>query len=217
MDKKYKNVLLDLDGTVIDSGEGVTKSVQYALKALGIEVEDLSKLYPFIGPPLQESFPAFYHLNEEQTAFAIHKYRERYEEKGMYENILYEGMGELLEEWNRMGKQVILCTSKPEVFAAKILDYFHLTDYFTFIGGASLDGKRNTKSEVIAYCLKTCRINDKTGTIMVGDRKYDIKGAKQWGLDSVGVLYGYGNRTEFVEAGANYIVEDVRTLGKLIS
>lgn len=217
MNGRYENILLDLDGTVIDSGEGITKCVQYALKALGIEVTELSELYPFIGPPLQESFRSFYHLSERQIEFAVNKYRERYEEKGIYENVLYEGIPELLEKWNRKGKRVILCTSKPEIFAVRILEDYQLRDDFAFIGGATLDGKRNTKSEVIAYSLQKCRIEDKAGTIMVGDRKYDIEGAKQLGLDSAGVLYGYGDRAEFLKAGADYIVENVFELGELIS
>lgn len=217
MNRCYKNILLDLDGTVIDSGEGITKCVQYALEALGIEVTELSKLYPFIGPPLHEAFRSFYHLSERQIAFAVKKYRERYEEKGIYENVLYEGIPELLEEWNRKGKRVILCTSKPEIFAARILEDYQLRDVFAFIGGASLNGQRNTKSDVIAYCLKKCSIEDKAGTIMVGDRKYDVEGAKQLGLDSAGVLYGYGDRAEFLKAGADYIVENVFELGELIS
>ena len=214
--KKYQNILLDLDGTIIDSGEGITKSVQYALAALGIEITDLRTLYPFIGPPLNESFREFMHLNEEQIEQAILKYRERYQTLGIYENKVYVGIRELLSDWRQSGKKVILCTSKPEIFAGKILEYFHLADYFTFIGGATLDGERNSKAEVIHHIFASCSVLDKAETVMIGDRKYDVMGAKQMGVDAIGVLYGYGNATELQQAGADYIVKDVQELRELI-
>lgn len=214
--KKYQNILLDLDGTIIDSGEGITKSVQYALAALGIEITDLRTLYPFIGPPLNESFREFMHLNEEQIEQAILKYRERYQTLGIYENKVYIGIRELLSDWRQLGKKVILCTSKPEIFAGKILEYFHLADYFTFIGGATLDGERNSKAEVIHHIFASCPVLDKAETVMIGDRKYDVMGAKQMGVDAIGVLYGYGNATELQQAGADYIVKDVQELRELI-
>lgn len=216
MGKEYKTVLLDLDGTIIDSGAGITRSVQYALKALGIETEDLKQLYPFIGPPLHDSFREFSCLNEQQTAYAVSKYRERYEREGIHEYRLYEGMRETLQQWHSRQVEVMLCTSKPEKFARMIMEETGLTSYFTFIGGATLDGKRVTKHEVIEYVLESCRITDRSRVVMVGDRKYDIAGARQSGLDAAGVLYGYGSREELVAAGADYIVKNVADLRKLI-
>lgn len=216
MEKNYRHLLLDLDGTVIDSGEGITRSVQYALISLGIEVKDRRELYPFIGPPLKDSFRQFYRLDEVQTEQAVRKYRERYEVEGWRENVVYAGIKNLLAEWRGKGKNVMLCTSKPEKFARKILKEYRLEDYFTFIGGATLDGMRNTKAEVMEYVLNSCPGTDKKDTVMIGDRKYDVIGAKEVGVDAVGVLYGYGNRQELLEAGADYLAENVEKLRKLI-
>lgn len=214
MIKPYSNILLDLDGTVIDSGEGITRSVEYALSYWGIKVEDRKFLRCFIGPPLKESFVHFYHFTEQQAREAIEKYRERYVEKGIRENVVYPGIPEVLAYWRKMGKKVMLCTSKPELFAREILEQLQLTSYFDFIGGATFDDSRNEKAEVIAYVLKTCDVKGDEA-VMVGDRKYDIIGARKAGVKSVGVLYGYGNRQELTEAGADYILENPEDLKKL--
>lgn len=214
----YRYILLDLDGTITDPAEGITKSVEYALNHFGIGVEDRKALYPFIGPPLYDSFREFYNLTDGQAKEAIVKYRERFAETGIYENKLYEGINDFLEAANLQGKSLMLATSKPTIFAKRILDYFNLSKYFSFVAGSGLDGSFYTKGDVIRHVLETNKLNNPSAIVMVGDRKHDIIGAKENNIDSIGVLYGYGDRKELEKAGANYIVNDIAGLrNKLLS
>lgn len=214
--KQYKYLLFDLDGTITDSETGITRCVEYALNYFGIQVNDLRELSPFIGPPLLDSFKDFYHFTDEQAIIATAKYRERYTDKGIFENELYPGIKELLAEAQQKDKKVILATSKPEIFARRILDYFGLSNYFFFIAGSGLDGSLHTKTDVINHILQSNNITELSTVVMIGDRKHDIIGAKNVGIDSIGVLYGFGDYKELSEAGANYIVEDITTLRKLL-
>lgn len=216
MENKYSYVLFDLDGTVTDPEEGITKSVQYALQHFSIEVQERRELYKFIGPPLKDSFMEFYGFTEQQAGEALLKYRERFEVTGWRENVVYDGMEKLLRHLRRRGKRIMLATSKPEVFAEQILVYFGLRDYFDFVGGASLDGRRNYKADVIRYVLDANGISSREKAVMVGDRKFDILGAKEFGLETVGVLYGYGDREELTTAGADYLVGSVAELEALL-
>lgn len=214
----YRYILLDLDGTITDPAEGITKSVEYALNHFGIGVEDRKALYPFIGPPLYDSFREFYNFTDGQAKEAIVKYRERFAETGIYENKLYEGINDFLEAANLQGKSLMLATSKPTIFAKRILDYFNLSKYFSFVAGSGLDGSFYTKGDVIRHVLETNKLNTPSAIVMVGDRKHDIIGAKENNIDSIGVLYGYGDRKELEKAGANYIVNDIAGLrNKLLS
>lgn len=216
MENKYSYVLFDLDGTVTDPEEGITKSVQYALQHFSIEVQERRELYKFIGPPLKDSFMEFYGFTEQQAGEALLKYRERFEVTGWRENVVYDGMEKLLRHLRNRGKRIMLATSKPEVFAEQILVYFGLRDYFDFVGGASLDGRRNYKADVIRYVLDANGISSREKAVMVGDRKFDILGAKEFGLETVGVLYGYGDREELTTAGADHLVESVAELEALL-
>lgn len=216
MENKYSYVLFDLDGTVTDPEEGITKSVQYALQHFSIEVQERRELYKFIGPPLKDSFMEFYGFTEQQAGEALLKYRERFEVTGWRENVVYDGMEKLLRHLRRRGKRIMLATSKPEVFAEQILVYFGLRDYFDFVGGASLDGRRNYKADVIRYVLDANGISSREKAVMVGDRKFDILGAKEFGLETVGVLYGYGDREELTTAGADHLVGSVAELEVLL-
>lgn len=208
----YKYVLFDLDGTVTDPKVGITESVAYALKSYGIHVENLDSLCKFIGPPLTESFEVFYGFSKEDAIEAVEKYREYFSVTGIFENKVYEGMEELLSSLKKQGKKILLATSKPEVFAKQILEHFHLASYFDFVGGSELDGTRTIKAEVIQYVLKQNNINNLEEAIMIGDRKHDIIGAKETGISSIGVLYGYGSKDELVDAGADYVMENVTEL-----
>ena len=212
----YKNILFDLDGTLTDPGIGITNSVLYALKKFGIEVEDRTVLYKFIGPPLKDSFEKYYGFSEAESDLAVKYYREYFRVKGIYENEPYNGIKELLTELKNRNKSIILATSKPEEFAIEILKHFDLYEYFDFIAGATMDERRNKKDEIILYALDSCNITDLSSTIMVGDREYDILGAKRAGLDSIGVLYGYGDYEELQSAGATYIAESVEDVLKVI-
>lgn len=212
----YNYILFDLDGTLTNSELGITKSVQHALKKFGIEVEDRTALRPFIGPPLGESFQVYYGLSKEESEQAIKYYRERFSVKGLYENEVYEGVEKMLQDLKESGKKLILATSKPEKFTMLILEHFDLLKYFDFVAGATMDGSRGEKADVIRYALEISGIEDKTEAIMVGDRKFDILGAKENGLASIGVLYGFGDREELTEAGADYIVERAEDIVKVL-
>lgn len=207
--KQY--LLFDLDGTLTDPMVGITSSVQYALEKFGIHVRYLKELIPFIGPPLAESFQKFYGFSKEDAEKAIQYYREYYAPKGIFENEVYEGIPEMLAHLTEAGFTLLVATSKPTVFARKVLKHFGMEDYFSFVGGSEVDGSRTKKAEVISYILKTCGIEAKEA-IMIGDRRHDIEGGKACGLESVGVLYGYGTEQELTEAGADHIIRTVAEL-----
>lgn len=216
MKKSYRILLMDLDGTITDPIVGITKSVEYALNHFGITVNDLRDLCPFIGPPLRDSFKEFYHFTDVQANEAAIKYGERFADKGLYENVLYNGMNQFLQKTIDSDKILMLATSKPTFLAEKILDHFRISKYFTFVGGSGVDGSGYTKTDVIRYVLKSNGITDLSEVVMIGDRKHDIIGAKETGIDSIGVLYGYGDDEELSHAGATYIVKDIDELGKLV-
>lgn len=201
----YQYILFDLDGTLTDPGIGITNSVAYALEKYNISVEDRTELYKFIGPPLQDSFMEFYGFSEMESKRAVEYYREYFRDKGIFENEVYEGIPELLQTLKGLGKQVILATSKPEEFARQILEHFDLIQYFDFVAGATMDGLRSEKSDIIQYALEQCMIKDTSKVIMVGDRKHDIIGAAKNKLPAIGVLFGYGSEEELRNAGAKYL------------
>ncbi len=213
---KYEYILFDLDGTLTDSGIGITNSVMYALKKYGIEVSHRSQLYRFIGPPLINSFENYYGLSEEKAKTSVEYYREYYRDKGIFENFLYDGVEDLLKTLQDNNKILIVATSKSEVFAKQVLEYFNIAKYFTYIAGSNIDGTRTKKDEVIKYALESCNIIDISKVIMIGDREHDIIGAKKVGIDSIGVLFGYGDRNELEEAGADFIVDTVADIGKVL-
>ncbi len=212
----YKVILFDLDGTLTDPKPGITKSVQYALSKMGIEEEDLEKLTPFIGPPLIASFKEFYQLTEEEAKEALQYYRERFSKVGLYENAVYEGIKELLGALQGQGKTLYVATSKPTVFSVKILEHFGLLPYFAGVIGSELDGTRVEKSEVIAAVLSEIENPELESILMVGDRKFDILGAKENNIAVIGVAYGYGGYAELKEAKPNYIIKTVAELKKIL-
>lgn len=207
----YDVILFDLDGTLTDPGLGITNSVAYALERYGIEVENRESLYPFIGPPLADSFMKFYGFDSEKAMDAITVYREYFRDRGIFENEVYEGVRELLENIKASGRKTVLATSKPEEFAVRILEHFDLAKYFDVVAGASMDEKRNKKGDVIKYAMEKGAFRSENA-VMIGDREHDIFGARENGLDSIGVLYGYGSRQELENAGADYIAESVQDI-----
>jgi phosphoglycolate phosphatase len=213
---RYEYILFDLDGTLTDSGIGITNSAKYALEKYGIEVSDRSELYRFIGPPLLDSFENFYGFTKEEARTAVEYYREYYRDKGIFENLVYDGIEDLLKTLQDHSRMLIVATTKAEVFAKQILEHFGIAKYFTYIAGSNLDGTRVKKDEVIKYALESCNITDISKAVMIGDRYYDIIGGKEAGIDSIGVLYGYGNRNELVKAGADFIADTVADIGKVL-
>jgi phosphoglycolate phosphatase len=216
LNNNFEYILFDLDGTITDSGEGITKSVQYALKYFDILVSNLEDLYKFIGPPLKESFKEYYKFDEEKADIALVKYREYYADRGIYENSLYDGIIELLDTLKNDNKTIILATSKPEVYAKQILEYFKIDKYFTVVAGSDFEETRVKKGDVIKYALESAKISDLSKVIMVGDREHDIIGAKENNIKSIGVTYGYGDVIELTQARADYIANSTNQLLNII-
>ena len=212
----YQYLLFDLDGTLTDPGEGITNSVAYALDKFGIKVSDHTQLYPFIGPPLLESFMRFFSFSREEAERAVAYYREYFSETGIFENRPYDGIHETLERLCAAGKRLYLATSKPDVFAKRIVERFDLAPYFDDLAGASLDEKRSEKWDVIQHALSSCPQIIPSQAVMIGDRMHDVLGAKKTGLDSIGVLWGYGSKAELVEEGATHIVKTQDELTRLL-
>ena len=210
-------ILFDLDGTISDPKDGITKSVQYSLKAFGMSIENTDALTPFIGPPLRESYKRYYGFSNEEAEKAVAKYREYFSEKGIFENTIYEGMDILLKTLRDTGKVLMVATSKPTIYAEKILKHFDIDQYFDFVSGSELDGRRSKKSELIKYALDNMNITQIGKAIMIGDREHDIIGAKEVCMDSIGVLYGYGDLRELTSAGATFISESVSNLLELLA
>lgn len=211
----YTTILFDLDGTLTDSGLGITKSVQYALSKFDIAIDTLDELNPFIGPPLQQSFMDFFAFTAEQSLEAIQYYREYFSTKGIFENRVYENIPELLNTLVTNDATLAIATAKPTVFAEKIIDHFKLSHHFKTIVGSTLDNTRTAKKDIIAHAMHVLGCDTAT-TVMIGDRKHDIVGAQKNNIASVGVLYGYGSAKELTMAAPNVIVENVPQLSSVL-
>lgn len=215
---RYTTVLFDLDGTLTDPKEGITKGIAYALHHFGVEVEDLSTLEKFIGPPLYEAFPEFYGFDKEMTSAAIGKFREYYNARGWCENIPYEGLDAFLESLRAAGLRLAMATSKPEVTAVRVAEHFGFAEKLALICGAPMgDEAAAKKSAVIQNALARLGVSDIAGVVMVGDRKHDILGAHELGIPAVGVLYGYGSREELTSAGADALAADFGELHEILT
>ena len=221
MRKKY--ILLDLDGTLTDSSEGITKSVQYALEKMRITENDMAVLKRYIGPPLNESFTRFHGLSDEDSLKAVAYYRERYADTGLYENKLFDGIKEFLAGLKKEGYIVALATCKPEIYVPTILKHFDIEEYFDVAVGSELEGgKRRHKDDVIEEVIsQIIKLKDipatdiydvKADAIMIGDRKDDVLGAKDAGIESIGLRYGFAEADELENAGADYILENVEDI-----
>lgn len=219
----FQYCLFDLDGTLTDPKEGITKSVQYALKKFGIEEPDLDRLEPFIGPPLKDSFIELYGFTEEDAIKAIAFYRERFAPIGVLENQIFPGMEQMLENLYNKKIHLAVASSKPAEFVHKILNHFEIEKYFEVIVGSEMDGSRATKEEVVEEALLQLGLlsrpqeDRKRVCAMIGDRKFDIQGAKAYGLTGIGVSFGYAGEGELESAGADHIVNTVEGLGLLLT
>lgn len=212
---KYNTILFDLDGTLTNPALGITNSIIYALNHYGITPPPRQELYKFIGPPLADSFKMFYDFPDDTAREAVDVYREYFSVKGLFENEVYDGIGEMLDKLNAAGYRLGVATSKPDIFSQQILEHFGLMDKFVFLSGNTIEETRPTKIQVIEYALENMNA-DPFSTIMVGDRKFDILGARHFGICPVGVLYGFGDREELETAGAEYVCETVADLEKLL-
>ncbi len=218
----YQYLLFDLDGTLTDSAEGIIKCVQYAVEKMGVASKSKEELKVFVGPPLSESFMKVFGFSEEEAKQAIVYYRERFKPIGMFENAVYDGIPKMLKTMKEHGKINLIASSKPEAFVKTILEHFDIAKYFDIIVGASMDESRNTKEAVIEEALSQLKSTDQYGQysddkcVMIGDRKYDIYGAKYFGLRNIGVSYGFAPEGELEEAGADVIVDTVEELTQVL-
>lgn len=214
----YQYIFFDLDGTLTDPREGITKSVQYALSRMGIEEPDLKKLEPFIGPPLTDSFMEFYGLTKARAEEAVDYYRERFREKGLYENELLEGVPQMLEHLKEAGRVLAVASSKPEPFVRTIMEHFKIDGYFDYICGSTLDNTRTKKEEVIEELLRRMKLpeEEKKKILMVGDRKHDVEGAAVFGIPCLGLSMGFAEEGELQKAGAAAVADNMQELEKYV-
>lgn len=209
-------LLFDLDGTLTKPEMGITNSIKYALNKFGIVETDGAKLRLCIGPPLIDSFMDVWGFDQTKAELAVELYREYFTDRGLFENEVYDGIHTLLKELCEQGHHIFLATSKPEEYATRILEHFDLLEYFTAVVGNTLKEERPKKEDVLRYILDCYPEINPKNAIMIGDRKYDVIGAKTFGIQSVGVLYGYGSEQELQEAGADYICKTVAKLAELL-
>ncbi len=215
--KSYDFVIFDFDGTVVDTGEGIIKSLQYSFEQMGREIPDMSDLKKFIGPPIHYSYTHFYGVSEDEVGDYIKKYRERYKVKGIYECVLYSGMKELLCELKSRGVKLGIASSKPEHLIYSVADYLEITDMFDAIVGVKIDdSNHSTKTGLVLDAMDKLGATDKSRVLMVGDRCFDIDGAAGAGVKSCGALWGYGNEEEFKQHKADYIISEPSEVLKLI-
>lgn len=214
--KNYRTILFDLDGTLIDSMEGVIKAVNHALTAFGMGVVDLNSLRKFVGPPIRQSFKEHCGFDDEKTEEIVKVYRKHYTENGIYEHKAFPGIPELLKSLKSAGKTLAVATSKTEFLAVKVLENLNLAQYFTVISGCNADGSKGTKEEVVRSCLDRLNVKDLDDVVLVGDTIYDIVGARKVGIDCIAVLYGYGSPEVIHAEHPTHIVESVEDLGRFL-
>lgn len=211
-----KYIFFDLDGTLTDPAIGITNSVFYALGKMGKPLPPREELYCFIGPPLLESFQKYIGMTPDEAEQGLTLYREYFSVTGLFENTPYTGVENMLCKLRNSGYTLCVATSKPETFAVQILEHFDLAKYFTQICGSSMDASRNTKTAVLEYLISKVGEEAKASAIMIGDRHHDIDGAKNVGIPSLGVLWGYGSAEEFQKAGADYVAETMDALVDIV-
>jgi phosphoglycolate phosphatase len=209
----YKAILFDLDGTLTESGDGITRSVQYALEKVGKPEPDVEKLKVFVGPPLLEQFMSYADLDEETARSAVEYYRERYNVTGIYENRLYPGVEPMLAELKRKGYRLAVASSKPEFYVSQILDYFRIYEFFDVIVGSEMNGGRTRKVEVVEEALRQLELtNHRDQVVMVGDKEHDVLGAREAGVSCIAVTYGYGTQEELAAADPMAQVDSTEAL-----
>lgn len=214
MDIEY--VLFDLDGTLTNPALGITNSIMHVMRHYEMKVPKREELYSYIGPPLVDKFHDDWGFSREKSIEALEIYRQYFAEYGIFENEAYDGIHNLLEKLAKSGKKIYLATSKPEIYARRILKHFNLDEYFTYAAGNTLHEDRPTKYDVIKYLLETRKEIEIEKAVMVGDREHDVIGAHKAGMKCIGVLYGFGDREEHQSAGADVIAESISELENIL-
>ena len=216
MIKMKKYILFDLDGTLTDPAEGIIKSIKYSLEKLEFNDYDESILTQFIGAPLAKAYGKYFGFDEEKSKLAVSLYREYFNVTGIFENYVYDGIPELLEKLHADGYTLAVATLKPTGAAKRILEHFDLAKFFTLVEGSDPNKTNEGKADIIANAISALNIEDKSVAVMTGDREHDMLGSSQNGIDSIGVLYGYGSREEVTNAGAKMIAETAADVYDLI-
>ena len=214
----YNYIFFDFDGTLFDTSEGVFKSFDRVAEHYHIELADKSIYNTMIGPPLRESFTRVFHFKEEELAPAMAVYRDYYQKQGMFEVRAYDGITDCIKALRAAGKKVYVATSKPEVYARQILEKQGMLDLFDFVGGSDLAEKdRVNKVDIINYVLESEGLSyRKAECVMVGDTHFDMDGAAKAGLDTIGVLYGFGSRESLEQSGAKVIVQTPADVARVV-
>ena len=212
---KFDGILLDFDGTIADTGEGIYDSVRYAVKAMGFDPLPEEVVHTFIGPPVFSSFKRALNLSDEESAKAVEKYRESYMQGGIYRLKLYDGMENLLKDIKKSGIKLAVASSKPESFIVEILKHLNLSDLFDFISAPESDKAPESKTALVERAVKTLGI-EKSRAVMIGDRYFDIEGAKEASVTSIGVTFGFGDKSELITSGADFIADSTEDIRRII-
>lgn len=212
---KYDAVLLDFDGTIADTGEGIYDSVRYAVRAMGFDPLPEEIVHTFIGPPIFSSFKRALNLSDEDSAKAVEKYREQYIRDGIYRLSFYDGMEKLLNDIKKSGIKLAVASSKPENFIIEILKYLKISDLFNFISAPESDKAPESKTALVERAVTVLNV-DKSKTVMIGDRYFDIEGAREAKVDSIGVTFGFGDKDELIKSGADYIADSTGDIRRII-
>jgi|WetSurMetagenome_2_1015567.scaffolds.fasta_scaffold288221_2 phosphoglycolate phosphatase len=216
MKSRYPHIIFDLDGTLSDSREGIFNAYYHTAAKMGLDIPDPDRLHSLIGPPLQKGFKDVFNLQEEGLMEAVKCFREYYGEKGLYENRLYEGIPELLAQIGRAGASAYVATSKYELYAERVLEYFNIRALFTDVAGADYNGVQAGKAELVLRLMQRNGITDPADAIIIGDTRFDIETAAELEIDSVGVSYGFSSAAEIEKLAPDYIVHDVRELAGVL-
>ncbi len=212
--KKYKSLLFDLDGTITDSSEGIINSIIYALEKMDVTITDKEILKKFVGPPLMDSYKKHFGFTQKEAELGLKLFREYFSVKGIFENRLFDGMYNLLESLYNAGYELVLATSKPDIYAGQILEHFGIKKFFSHISACPMDEANTTKLDVIRAALKMTTVKNKDEILMIGDTTFDIIGAKICGIDSIGVLYGTDTAEEL--KNATYLAKDIEELRNIL-
>lgn len=216
MFKKFDFAFFDFDGTIADTKEGIFNCLKYAFTKVGLPIPPESELYKMIGPPLSEGFEDVFGFKGEEVDLMIEKYRERYRAGGMFECTPYDGIENTLKTLKENGVSLSVASSKPLPFTTKLLDKFGFKDYFDFLSCPPMDAVHMTKTDIVNQALALNGIADKSRAVMIGDRFYDIVGAKEAGIEVIAALYGFGDENEFKKYGADYIAKTPSDITKII-
>lgn len=212
-----KTILFDFDGTLADTSSGIKNSVKYALKAFDIEIGDEKKLDYFIGPPLFVGFTDMYHVDPNTADALVVKYRERYKNEGLHEAQLYDGIVDLLAYLKDNGFRIAVTSSKPIIYLKQMIEILGITRYCDYIIGPELTDHNSNKRQLLEKAINHFEIEDRSECIMIGDRCFDIDAAKECGIDSIGVLFGFGSKEELSACGANFLVNHPNDIKKLLT